>query len=91
VGLVSYRTLLRFLAKNLPRGFSRAVAVSEIMRPDPITAAPETPTLEAIELMRRHGVSCLPVVKEGKLVGIVTENDFLKIAASLLEQNLRRD
>ncbi|MFQ5411967.1 MAG: glutamate-cysteine ligase family protein, partial [Phycisphaerae bacterium] len=54
VGLVSYRTLLRFLAKNLPRGFGRAVAVSEIMKPDPITVAPETPTLEAIELMRRH-------------------------------------
>ncbi len=44
--------------------------------------------LEAIELMRHHRVSCLPVVSGGKLVGIVSERDFLPIAYDLLEQRL---
>lgn len=39
--------------------------------------------------MREHKVSCLPVVKEGKLVGIVTERDILPVAYRLLEDQLR--
>ena len=50
---------------------------------------PETPTLEAIELMRKNKVSCLPVTQEGKLVGIVSERDFMPIAYQLLEERLR--
>ena len=68
-----------------------SVAVAEIMHKDPITATPDTPTLEAIELMRTHGASCLPVVSENKLVGLVTEHDFMRIAGQLLEQQLREN
>ena len=49
----------------------------------------ETATLEAISLMRKHGVGCLPVLKDGRLVGIVTEHDFMIIAGQLLERELR--
>jgi CBS domain-containing protein len=59
------------------------------MQKDPQTVTPETRTLEAIELMRRHRIGCLPVVSNGHLVGIVTEADFMKIAGQLLEQQLR--
>ena len=47
--------------------------MSSIMERDPHSVGPETPTLEAIDLMRHHRVSCLPVVSDGKLVGIVSE------------------
>jgi CBS domain-containing protein len=40
--------------------------------------------------MRRHKVSCLPVTRNGSLVGIVTERDFIVVAAKLLEEELRR-
>ncbi len=89
VGLVSYRSLLRLLARNVPHGDDAPVCVSSIMQRDPITVAPETPTLEAIDLMRRNRVACLPVVKDGRLVGIVTEHDFLELAADLVESYLR--
>jgi CBS domain-containing protein len=46
------------------------------------------PTTRAIELMRRYGIGCLPVTSDGKLVGIVTENDFMEIAGQLLEERL---
>jgi CBS domain-containing protein len=39
-------------------------------------------------MMRRHRVGSLPVVKEGRLVGIITEYDFLGIAAQLMDKEL---
>ena len=43
---------------------------------------------EAIEIMRQHNMSCLPVVKEGRLVGIVTDADFMDVAHDLLKEYL---
>lgn len=43
---------------------------------DPVTVTPEMTVRDAINLQRQHGVSGLPVVKEGKLVGIVTNRDL---------------
>ena len=59
------------------------------MKPNPVTVPPETSSLEAVRLMRRHRIGCLPVVQKGRLVGIVTESDFLGVASSLLEQQLK--
>jgi CBS domain-containing protein len=49
---------------------------------------PDTPTVEAIELMRSHDVSCLPVLKDGRLVGLVSEREFLPMAYQLLKDKL---
>jgi len=88
VGIVSQRALVRLIAEAAGAG-DEPVPVSEVMQRDPVTVAPETPTLEAIALMRRHRVSCLPVVKHGHLVGIVTEDQYMEIAGRLLEERLR--
>jgi CBS domain-containing protein len=88
VGLVTHRGLLRMLAQR-DAAKEAPVAVREIMKADPITVTPETPTVEAIELMRQHQVGCLPVVSKGRLVGIVTEHDFVKLATGLLDRWLR--
>jgi CBS domain-containing protein len=88
VGIVSYRSVLRLISEAGARGRTEERPVKTIMERDPLTVSPETPTLEAIELMRVHRVSCLPVVKEGKLVGIVSERDFMPIAYQLLEERL---
>jgi CBS domain-containing protein len=87
VGLVSHRALLRLVGAGGGKG--EPTAVREIMRPDPVTITPEASALGAIETMRRHKVSCLPVVKDGELVGIVTEADFIEVAGTLLEEKLR--
>jgi CBS domain-containing protein/gamma-glutamylcysteine synthetase len=89
VGLVSQRALLRLIGTYHPEQMDGPLAVSEVMQPNPVTVAPETTTLEAIGLMRRHRVSCLPVVKNGHLIGIVTEDQYMEIAGRLLEQKLR--
>ena len=88
LGLVSYRSILRLVAEGEEQVETEARPVKTIMEPSPVTASPETPTLEAIEMMREHGISCLPVVKGGKLVGLVNERDFMPIAYQLLEELL---
>ncbi len=53
------------------------------MTTDVITVPPETPILEAQEIMKKHGVRRLPVVnKRGKLLGIVTKSDILEASPS---------
>jgi CBS domain-containing protein/gamma-glutamylcysteine synthetase len=84
VGLVSYRSLLRLLANGELEGEGIGIPVRGVMEPDPLTVSPETLTREAIELMRTRRISCLPVVSDGKLVGIVSERDFLSLAYRLL-------
>ncbi len=90
VGLVTHRQLLRLVGQGT-RSEVKPVAVREIMRPDPLTVGPETSTLEAIGLMREHRAGCLPVVDEDRLVGIVTESDFIQVSAKLLEEWLQED
>ena len=89
VGLISYRSIIRLMAQGRLEADVQPIPASEIMTRDPVTASPETSSLEALQLMRSKGVGCLPVVKDGRLVGIITERDFMHIAGELLEQKLR--
>ncbi|RFP68526.1 CBS domain-containing protein [Wenzhouxiangella sp. 15190] len=89
LGLVSHRQLLRLIARGNRN--DNTVTVRDIMRPDPITVSPETTTVEAIRLMRDNRLSSLPVVEDGKLVGLVTEYDLIVVASRLLETYLSED
>jgi CBS domain-containing protein len=85
VGLVTRSTLFRFLARNETWDEPPAATpLSAVMRRDLITADPDTTVGEAIRMMREHGISSLPVVQEGRLIGLVTERDFLALATDSL-------
>ncbi len=90
VGMISQRTLVRLIAERAADIARETISVRELMTTQLITVTPETLTLEAIALMRRHRVGSLPVLKDGRLVGIVTESDFLTVAGKLLEEELTR-
>jgi acetoin utilization protein AcuB len=51
--------------------------VRSYMTPDPLTASPDTNFPQAMNLIRRHKIRCLPVLDEGRLVGIVVHADLL--------------
>jgi CBS domain-containing protein/gamma-glutamyl:cysteine ligase YbdK (ATP-grasp superfamily) len=87
IGIVSHRDLIELLASG-KFGRSDSVIVSDIMRTDLITVEPNTPTLDALELMRKKNIGCLPVVKNKRLVGIITAYDFLTVSAKLFEEKL---
>ncbi|GAB4574809.1 MAG: CBS and ACT domain-containing protein [Anaerolineae bacterium] len=51
--------------------------VARRMTPNPITATPDMTHPQALDLMRKNNIRHLPVLENGKLVGIVAENDLL--------------
>jgi CBS domain-containing protein/gamma-glutamyl:cysteine ligase YbdK (ATP-grasp superfamily) len=86
VGVISYRDLLHLLAQGKA---GTPLTAREVMVPQPLTVSPQCATLEALEMMRRENIGCLPVIEKDKLVGIVTAYDFLALAAELIEAQLK--
>ena len=79
VGIVSQTDIL--LA-----GIDHAGVVSDIMVRDPDTVDERDNVRHAALLMFRRKRSCLPVLRDGELRGIVTDSDFLGVAITLMEQ-----
>ena len=87
VGVVSHRDLLRFLANRSEDEGQVTVPVRDVMMSDPVSVSPETPALEAIEVMRESQSGALPVVRDDHLVGIITERDFIRVTGQLLDNH----
>jgi CBS domain-containing protein/gamma-glutamylcysteine synthetase len=85
VGLVTARLLLRNFMKHKD-GSKRSATVSDIMIQNPITVTQETNILDAMELMKKHKIGCLPVVNGDELVGLISETEFLRITARLIQR-----
>jgi CBS domain-containing protein len=88
VGLVTHRGVLRIISNGNRSAKAEPVTVRDVMVANPVTVSPTTSSLEAIEIMRRHRVGCLPVVTGDQLVGIVTSYDFLEASARLFKQHM---
>jgi len=89
IGIVSHRDLIELLASGKVDR-TAPIIIRDIMKTDLITIRPETLTLDALALMREKNIGCLPVVKDDRLVGLVTAYDFLTVSAKLLEERLQR-
>jgi CBS domain-containing protein len=57
--------------------------VAQVMTREAKTITPETPLEDVVRLMERHRVKRLPVVQDGKLVGIVSRADLLHALGSV--------
>lgn len=82
-GLITSRILLRHCSKTNKNEDAKSITVGDIMIKDPITVHPEATITEAMNIMEQNGIGCLPVIKNGKLVGIITEQNFLGITRRL--------
>jgi acetoin utilization protein AcuB len=58
--------------------------VTELMTTDPITVSPDTPLEEAARIMADNKIGGLPVMEDGRLVGIITETDIFKVFLEML-------
>jgi acetoin utilization protein AcuB len=68
------------------------VKVRDVMVKQVITTTEDTPIEEAAHLMLDHKIGCLPVLRDGKLVGIITESDLFRTFMELFaarQQGLR--
>jgi len=58
------------------------VAIKEAMRTEVVTTTPDTLLAEAAQLMLSRKIGCLVVMEGGKIAGILTEGDFVKLHAT---------
>jgi CBS domain-containing protein len=91
VGLVSQRDLFRAaLSSALARSpedeqrWLARIPVTQAMTREVLFAHPDADVGHAVEMMLRERVGCLPVVEEGRLVGLLSETDCLRHLAELL-------
>ena len=86
VGLVTARLLLRHYIRCKQNNSKKTTLVSDIMIDKPITVTQETNIMDAMRLMKEHKIGCLPVVNGDELVGLISETEFLRITARLLDR-----
>ena len=78
VGMVTDRDLvLQVMAKDLDPS---KVPVSEVCTEDPVTVEPGEALAEALQRMAKEQVRRLPVVSDGRLVGILAQADIARAA-----------
>ena len=63
-------------AEDIDR-FAEKITVEEVMTHDVFVVRPDTGLPTAVGLLRRHRIGALPVLKDQKLVGIITRSDIL--------------
>ncbi len=84
VGLVTMRMIFNHYSKVINHDEEVPQSVDDIMIRNPITIHPEASIMEAMDIMESQKIGCLPVVKNNRLVGIITEQNYMTIAARLL-------
>lgn len=89
VGILTDRDILRFI------GSEDRTRVDGAMTETPLTISPTTPVEEAVRLMRSHQISGLPVVENGKVVGVITTSDilqaFVEVSGASVQGSVRVD
>jgi CBS domain-containing protein len=88
VGILSARDLFQNalvqalgIGRTGHRKILKTMRVKEAMASHVHTIEPDAPLAEAARRMLERKLGCLPVVEAGKLVGIITESDFVALAA----------
>jgi len=88
-GIITERDIVREITKSFDYLDRK---LSETSKRSVITVDPKTPLWEAFALMLKNKIRRLPVVKNEKLIGIVTERDLFKWAVKVAyEPNIPAD
>jgi len=89
VGIVSAKDILHCFPSDVnpfavsgPDARTTPGTVSQIMSTHLYTTSPETPIEQAASLMTEKKIGALPVLRDGKLVGMITESDVFRAFVS---------
>jgi CBS domain-containing membrane protein len=92
VGLLTHRDILAAAVSRLAEidqqeqdELDSGIPIREIMRKGVRTVSPDMELREAARILLDNKYGCLPVLEQGKLVGILTEADFLALTISLMD------
>jgi len=83
VGIISAGDIIKYYCKQTD---DENLTVDDIMIKNPVTVTAQTGVSEALKIMRKSNLGCLPVTKDKKLIGILTEFDFVYMAEYLFEE-----
>ena len=83
IGIFTGRDAVRALAEGIDPAKAR---LSQVMTHDPVTMAPRKNAVEALRMMRDGGFRHVPVVENGKLVGVVSKGDFRGVEHDRLDE-----
>ena len=90
VGLVTLTNVLAatdsFLRDDKSRIHANEIGIADAMVTDVATVDVNASLRHAALFLERHKIGCLPVLDDSKLVGIITDTDFVGVAINLLEQ-----
>ncbi len=89
-GIVTDRDLR---SRCLAAGLADSTQLSAIMTASPLALPPDAPGFEALLIMTRHGIHHLPVVDQGRLLGLVSSTDLLRtqgVSSVHLADRIRR-
>lgn len=91
VGILTDRDVARFAPSMFlplsPQEYNRVfeeTLIAKVMTRDPLSTTPDAPLAEAVHLLHQNRLGCLPVIEEGRLVGIITTNDMLRALNDLI-------
>ena len=90
VGLLSLTDVLRASDSSLRADEERIraaeIPVRDVMVTDVATVSHAASLRQAALFLEKYKIGCLPVISGDKLVGIITDSDFVAVAINLLEQ-----
>jgi CBS domain-containing protein len=84
VGVVSWHEVICLVGRGRTVEETQRMTVGDLLEADPISVHPDTPTTEAIYLMQRERIDCMPVVVGGKMIGVITQSTLLTVLDDLL-------
>ena len=83
VGRVAPSVLGRVSPQEYNRFFEETL-LGKVMTRNPVSIAPEAPLAEAVELLHKNKLGCLPVLDGDSLIGIITVSDMLRALHDLI-------
>ncbi len=90
VGLITLTNVLAatdsFLRDDNSRIHANDIGIRDAMVTDVATVDINASLRHAALFLEKHKIGCLPVLEDEKLVGIITDTDFVAVAINLLEQ-----
>ncbi len=96
VGLVTQSDVLAATDPSVgtddtPQSRDSTIEISQFMTTGVSTVDPRADLRNAALYLERHKHGCLPVVRQGRLVGIITDTDFVGVAVNLMELLSQRE
>jgi len=82
-GIFTGRDAVRTLAEGKDAGVT---TLAQAMTPNPITIMPDSRAIDALREMRDRGFRHLPVVENGRILGIVSRGDFKGMEIDRLDE-----